>query len=81
MVNSAVFERLEVKDGQLSGQEYRPPFDDIFSVCEFEYGTRVVVVPRKANHAQRSPVGPSTWGDASQQFSPAGTRWSQPSRR
>jgi len=43
MFNSAVFERLEVEDGQLSGQEYRPPFDDIFNVTEFEYETRVEV--------------------------------------
>jgi site-specific DNA recombinase len=41
MFNAAVFERLEVKDGRLSGQEYRPPFDDIFNVTEFEYETRV----------------------------------------
>jgi len=36
-----VFERLDVKDGRLCHEQYRPPFDDIFSVCEFEYETRV----------------------------------------
>ena len=41
MFNTAVFERLHVKDGRLSDQEYRPPFDDIFNVSEFEYGTQV----------------------------------------
>jgi chromosome segregation ATPase len=41
--NAAVFERLDVKDGRLCGEQYRPPFDDIFSVCEFEYETRVEV--------------------------------------
>jgi site-specific DNA recombinase len=41
--NAAVFDRLEVKDGRLSRQEYRPPFDDIFSVVGFEYETRVEV--------------------------------------
>ena len=39
--NAAVFERLDVKDGRVSGEEYRPPFNDVFSVSEFEYGTRV----------------------------------------
>lgn len=39
--NAAVFERLDVKDGRLCHKQYRPPFDDIFSVCEFEYETRV----------------------------------------
>jgi hypothetical protein len=56
-----VFERLEVRGGRLSRQEYRPPFDDIFGVSEFEYRTRLVV-PREANHAQRSLDGASTWG-------------------
>ena len=41
--NAAVFERLDVKDGRLCHEEYRPPFDDIFSVPEFEYETRVEV--------------------------------------
>jgi hypothetical protein len=35
-----VFERLDVKDGRICHEEYRPPFDDIFNVPEFEYGTR-----------------------------------------
>ena len=38
--NAAVFERLDVKDGRICHEEYRPPFDDIFNVPEFEYGTR-----------------------------------------
>ena len=41
--NAAVFERLDVKDGRLCHEKNRPPFDDIFSVCEFEYETRVEV--------------------------------------
>jgi site-specific DNA recombinase len=41
--NTAVFERLDVKAGRLCETQYRPPFDDIFSVPEFEYGTRVEV--------------------------------------
>lgn len=36
----AVFTRLDVKDGRLRHEEYRPPFDDIFNVPEFQYGTR-----------------------------------------
>jgi hypothetical protein len=43
MFNAAVFERLDVKDGRLCHEQYRPPFDDIFSVSQFEYGTRVEV--------------------------------------
>ena len=42
--NAAVFERLDVKDGRLCHEQYRPPFDDIFSVPEFEYETRVEVM-------------------------------------
>jgi hypothetical protein len=41
--NAAAFERLDVKDGRLCHEQYRPPFDDIFSVSEFEYETRVEV--------------------------------------
>ena len=43
LFNAAVFERLDVKDGRLCHEQYRPPFDDIFSVPEFEYETRVEV--------------------------------------
>lgn len=39
--NAAVFERLDVKDGRLCHEQYRPPFDDIFNVSQFEYETRV----------------------------------------
>jgi len=38
--NAAVLERLDVKDGRICREEYRPSFDDIFNVPEFEYGTR-----------------------------------------
>ena len=41
--NAAVFERLDVKDGRLCHEQYRPPFDGVFTVSEFEYGTRVEV--------------------------------------
>ena len=40
-LNGTLFEHLEASGGRLSHQQYRPPFDDIFSVSEFEYGTRV----------------------------------------
>jgi dCTP deaminase len=40
LFNAAVFTRLEVQDGRLCHEEYRPPFDDIFNVSGFEYGTR-----------------------------------------
>gem|GEM_PF-6388904 len=39
--NAAVFERLDVKDGPLCHEQYRLPFDDVFSVSRFEYKTRV----------------------------------------
>jgi len=38
-----VFERLDVKGGRLCREQYRPPFDGVFTVSEFEYGTRVEV--------------------------------------
>jgi hypothetical protein len=41
--NTAVFERLDVKGGRLCHEQYRPPFDGVFTVSEFEYGTRVEV--------------------------------------
>ena len=41
LFNAAVFERLDVKGGQLCHEQYRPPFDGVFTVPEFEYGTRV----------------------------------------
>ena len=57
MFNTAVFERLDVKDGRLSGQEYRPPFDDIFNVPEFEYETGVEAMgiePTNLLHAMQA---------------------------
>ncbi|MHB1599727.1 MAG: hypothetical protein ACYCXY_12770 [Acidimicrobiales bacterium] len=38
--NAAVLERLDVKDGRICHEEYRPPFDDIFNVPGFDDGTR-----------------------------------------
>ena len=35
LFNAAVFERLDVKDGRLCHEQYRPPFDDVFNVTEF----------------------------------------------
>jgi len=43
LFNAAVFERLDVKGGRLCHEQYRPPFDGVFNVSEFEYGTRVEV--------------------------------------
>jgi hypothetical protein len=34
-----VSERLDMRDGRHCHPEHRPPFDDIFNVPEFEYGT------------------------------------------
>ena len=42
LFNAAVFERLDVKGGRLCQEQYRPPFDGVFNVSGFEYGTRVV---------------------------------------
>jgi site-specific DNA recombinase len=44
LFNAAVFERLDVKDGRLCHEQYRPPFDGVFTVSEFEYETRVEVM-------------------------------------
>ena len=41
---------MDVKDGRLCHEQYRPPFDDIFNVPQFEYGTRVEVAPPNPNH-------------------------------
>ncbi len=41
LFNAAVFERLDVKGGRLCHEQYRPPFDRVFTVSEFEYGPRV----------------------------------------
>ncbi len=38
-----------MKDGRLCEMQYRPSFDDIFSVSEFEYETRVEVLPPHTN--------------------------------
>ena len=43
LFDAAVFERLDVKGGRLCHEQYRPPFDGVFNVSEFEYGTRVEV--------------------------------------
>jgi hypothetical protein len=60
LFNAAVFERLDVKGGRLCHEQYRPPFDGVFTVSEFEHGTRVA-----CSHGQ------ATWGNVrSQQGSP-----------
>jgi hypothetical protein len=41
LFNTAVFELLDVKGGRLCHEQYRPPFDGVFTVSEVEYGTRV----------------------------------------
>ncbi len=43
LFNAAVFERLDVKGGRLCHEQHRSPFDGVFTVSEFEYGTRVEV--------------------------------------
>ncbi|MHB1593452.1 MAG: hypothetical protein ACYCO9_14500 [Streptosporangiaceae bacterium] len=53
LFNAAVFERLEVKGGRLCHEQYRPPFDGVFTVSEFEYGTRVGLMNHNPN---RPPV-------------------------
>lgn len=35
LFNAAVFERMYVKNGQLCYEQYRPPFDRVFTVPEF----------------------------------------------
>ena len=63
--NAAVLERLDVKDGRLCHEQHRTPFDDIFTVSEFEYETRVA-----CSHGQ------PTWDDvSSQQGSPRDSSW------
>ncbi|MHB8452542.1 MAG: recombinase family protein [Mycobacteriales bacterium] len=41
LFNTAVIERIAVKDGQIAEVGYRPPFDDLFKGGEFEYETLV----------------------------------------
>ncbi|MDA8372822.1 MAG: hypothetical protein M0Z91_00965 [Actinomycetota bacterium] len=53
-----MFERLDVNDGQLCHEQYRPPFDNIFSVSRFEYRTRVEMVPPDTN---RGPSFAGRW--------------------
>ncbi|HUY96822.1 MAG TPA: hypothetical protein VMW47_04225 [Verrucomicrobiae bacterium] len=40
LFNAAVVERLDVKAGGLRPEQYRPSFDGIVTVSEFESGTR-----------------------------------------
>ncbi len=58
LFNAAVFERLDAKGGQLCQEQYRPLFDGVFTVSEFEYGTRVVLACHYANTlaAVQAPV-------------------------
>ncbi len=69
--NAAVFERLDVKDGRLCGEQYRPPFDDIFNVPELEYETRVEAMgiePTNLLHAMQAlyqlSYAPRWWAPA-----------------
>ncbi len=55
LFNATVFERLDVKGGRLCHEQYRPPFDGVFTVSEFEYGTRVEVAG-----IEPASSGPST---------------------
>lgn len=50
LFNATVFERLDVKGGQLCHEQYRPTFDEVFTVSEFEYGTRVEVTSSAVPH-------------------------------
>jgi hypothetical protein len=43
LFNSAVFDRVEVKDGCIATVSYQPPFDDLFKGEQFEYETLVEV--------------------------------------
>lgn len=47
LFNQVISERVEAKDGRIHQPEYRPvyrpPFNQLFPVPEFEYGTRVEV--------------------------------------
>ncbi len=52
LLNGAVFERLDVKGGRLCHEQYRPPFDGVFTASEFEHGTRVEVRCRYSNLGQ-----------------------------
>ena len=57
MLNTAVFERLDVKDGRITHQEYRPPFDDIFEITRFESETRVEVMGLCSNPSWLADLG------------------------
>ena len=43
LFNAAVFERHDMKGGRLCHKQCRPPFDGVFTVSEFQYGTPVEV--------------------------------------
>jgi hypothetical protein len=36
-----VFTRIDVRDGKITDVGYHPPFDQLFSSSEFEYGDLV----------------------------------------
>ena len=41
LLNQAIIERVEIKDGRVANAVYREPFDDLFSMTKFEYETLV----------------------------------------
>jgi hypothetical protein len=41
LFNTSVFTRITVRDGQIAGWEFRPPFDTLFGTPRFEYGSLV----------------------------------------
>jgi site-specific DNA recombinase len=41
LLNTAVLDRVEVKDGRIATVSYQPPFDDLFKGEQFEYETLV----------------------------------------
>lgn len=54
--NAPVFEQLTVKDGRIAEISYRPPFDAIFSVPEFEYGKGPLLCGRLSWLRRRAPA-------------------------
>ncbi len=55
--NTAVFSRLAVRDGKIVEYDLRPPFDILFGMPRFEYGSLVEVTPPHTN-TQVTVAGP-----------------------